>query len=79
MTLQEMQNIHIRDIDPNTVVNAADININTELPLLERMADAVKQMGNPYFFKVGKILVKTCFMETDITINKRYEDFLRTV
>jgi len=79
MTLQEMQNIRIQDIDPTKVVDASNISINTNLPQTERMAEAIKQMGNPYFFKVGRIIVKTCFAETDITINKRYEDYLRTV
>ena len=80
MTLQDMQNIDIRDIDPDTVVNADDVKINTELPQMERMKDVVAQMnGNPYFFKTGKILVKMSFMETDICINKRWEDHLRTV
>jgi hypothetical protein len=80
MTLQQIQNIDIRDIDPNTVVNADDVLINTELPQIERMKDVVAQMnGNPYFFKTGKILVKMSFMETDICINKRWEDHLRTV
>ena len=80
MSLNEMQNIDIRDIDPSTVVNAGDVLINTELPQIERMKDVVNQMnGNPYFFKTGKILVKMSFMETDICINKRWEDYLRTV
>ncbi|MCL1882392.1 MAG: hypothetical protein FWF81_01385 [Defluviitaleaceae bacterium] len=79
MDLREMQNIHIKDIDPSMVVDASSIKIDTELPQVERMVSAIKQMGNPYFFKVGKIIVKTCFAETDITINKRYEDYLRTV
>ena len=79
MTLQEMQNIRIQDIDPATVVDASNISININLPQEERMAEAIRQMGNPYFFKVGRIIVKTCFAETDITINKRYEDYLRTV
>ena len=79
LTLQEMQNVHIKDIDPRTVVDASQIKIDTNLPQMERMASAIEQMGNPYFFKVGRLIVKTCFAETNITINKRYEDYLRTV
>ena len=80
MTLLDMQNIDVRDIDPSTVVNAADVLVNTDLPQMERMKDVVTQMnGNPYFFKSGKLIVKMSFMETDISINKRWEDHLRTV
>ena len=79
MNLREMQDIHINDIDPNTVINAADIDIKSDLPQSERMIDVLQQMnGNPYFFKVGKVLVKISFADTDITINQRWEDYLRT-
>jgi hypothetical protein len=80
MTLQEMQKIHIKDIDPDSVVDYANISVKTELPKNERMTDVLMQMGgNPYFIKVGKILVKMSHIETDISINKRWEDHLRTV
>ena len=78
--LLKMRSMDIRDIDPDTIVNAEDILVKTDLPLMERMKDVVEQMnGNPYFFKTGKVLVKMSFMETDICINKRWEDHLRTV
>ena len=79
MSLIDMQKIDIRDINPDTVVNAADVVVNADLPQMERMKDVVEQMkGNPYFFKVGKVLVKISFADTDITINQRWEDYLRT-
>ena len=80
MTLQEMKNIDIRDIDRNKVVDISEVKVNMDLPKEERMMDVIKQMnGNPYFFKVGKILVKTSFLDTDISIEERLEDYLRTI
>ena len=80
MTLQEMQKIHINDMDPDLVVDYRDISVKTELPKNERMLDVLAQMGgNPYFIKVGKILVKMSHIDTDVSINKRWEDHLRTI
>jgi len=69
MTLEQLKNISIIDIDPSTIVDAKDIVIDTNLPVSERIAEYMQQTKNPYFIKIDKIVVKMRFSETGTTIN----------
>jgi len=77
-TLEQMKNINILDIDPDTVVDAVDISVDTNLPVPERIAEYIRQAGNPYFIKVGKIIVKMGFSDTTTTANDCFERYLKT-
>ena len=78
MTLEQMKNVDIRTVDPNTIIDSQDIVINTDLPVPERMADYMRQCGNVYFMKVGNIIVKMAYSDTTKTINDCFEDYLKT-
>jgi len=80
MSLDDMRKIDVRDIDPCSVVDHREVSVKTELSKVERMWDTIHQMGgNPYFIKVGKVILKMSYTDTDISINKRWEDYLRTI
>ena len=80
MTLQQMRDIDIRTVDPDTVVRADSISVNMDLPARERMIDVANQMGgNPYFMRSGDILVKIGHIDTPITANDRAESWMRTL
>ena len=80
MNLQEMRDMDIRKMNPADAVDIADISVNMDLPVNERIIDTAKQMnGNPYFFRHGKTLVKVGHIQTDVTINDRCESYLRTL
>ena len=51
----------IRTIDKNTLVDIADVHINTELPVPERVADYIRQIKNPYCYLSNGIVVKVSF------------------
>ena len=78
MTLEQMKNIDIRTVDPDMLVNAKDIDVDMDLPKIERMKDIAKKLGNPYCFKIGDTIVKIGYSETTATIDDRFESFMRT-
>jgi hypothetical protein len=78
MTLDEMMNIDLQTIEPNSVVDARDINIDIQLPVNERVISFQKQAGNPYLMKVGTVIVKSVFSNTSDSINDRIENYLKT-
>jgi len=78
LTLKQMKNIDIRTIDPDTVVDANEINIDIHLPVSERMKEYARQSGNPYFIKVGKVIVKMGYSETTTTANECFERYMKT-
>ena len=60
--LELMREMDVREIDPDTLPDIADIRVDTSLPPEQQMASVLQQMnGNPYFFRSGSLIVKTSF------------------
>lgn len=60
--LKALQETDVRDIDPAALADIADVKIDTSLPPEQRMSSFIQQMnGNPYFFRCGRLVVKTTF------------------
>lgn len=76
-TLQQMKAVDINTIDPSTVTDANDIDIDINLPVPERMEKYLQQIGNPYFIKVGKVIVKMNFADTDRTVDDCLEQYFK--
>mgnify|MGYP001128359587 CR=1 FL=1 len=57
-------------ITSSELVDIRDVSVNRELPKEERIADFVKQIGNPYLFKCGKYTVKASFFENGQTLEE---------
>lgn len=74
--LEEMKNIDIRTVDRDTLVDIKDVKVNPNLSKVERMADYINQIKNPYCYKCGKITVKVSFANTEETIADKLESYL---
>lgn len=77
MTLEEMKNVDIRTVSRDDLVDIRDVEIDPEQPKDERIKSFIRQIRNPYCFKVGNVVVKTTFTDTDITLDDRLEHYLR--
>lgn len=71
-TLREMQKVDPKDVSEDDLVDLRDVVINRNLPIRERFLDFVRQVKNPYLFKVGKIVVKI----DEGTINRSFAEAL---
>ena len=76
-TLKQMKDVDINTIDPETVVDASQIIIDFNLPVHERICNYAKQTGNPYFIKVGKVIVKMGHADTTATVNDCFERYMK--
>ena len=76
--LEQMRNINILDIDPDTIVDSNNIIVDMNLPVAERVMAHLHQSKNPYFMKVGKIIVKIGFSETDVTATDCFARYMKT-
>lgn len=74
--LNEMQNVDIRTIDSNLLVDINEVNVNTKLPLEDRINEFLRQIKNPYCYKCGKIVVKISFSDSGYTLEDRMKSFL---
>lgn len=60
---EKYKNVPIDEIDESTLVDIRTIEVRMDLPPKERMEDVLRQIKNPYFFKVGRFVVKSTFAD----------------
>lgn len=73
-----MRDVDVRTVDPDTLHDIRDVNVNMDLPKEKRMLDFLRQIGNPYCYRHGKYVVKVSFAETDMTLEDRMLAYLRS-
>lgn len=79
MSIEEMKNIDVRTVDPETLVDVTQIQIDGSLSREKRVVDFIRQVRNPYCFKVGDMVVKNVYSEDGVTLAERFEQFVRTL
>ncbi|HWR28686.1 MAG TPA: hypothetical protein VN631_02535 [Negativicutes bacterium] len=77
MDFSALKQVDVRTVNPDTLVDINDISVNTKLPKEERILDFIRQIGNPYCYRCGKVVVKISFCDTDATLEDRMESLLR--
>ena len=79
MTVEEMKNVDIRTVDPETLVDVTKIEIDESLPKEERFREFIRQVKNPYCFRLGDVIVKNTYSGDGVTLKERFEQFVRTL
>ena len=59
--LNDLKHIDIEQYEPDQLVDLRSVSIDKSLPVPARMCSFVKQIKNPYLFKVDDITVKVEF------------------
>lgn len=77
MDFSALKQVDVRTVNPDTLVDIGDIKVNTKLPKEERILDFIRQIGNPYCYRCGKVVVKISFNDTNATLEDRMENLLR--
>lgn len=75
--IDAMQSVDIRTVDPESLRDIRDVEVNTGLAKRERILDFIHQIGNPYCYRHGKYVVKISFTDTDTTLEDRMLAYLR--
>ena len=76
--IQVMQDVDIRAVDPSSLKDIRDVEINTRLPKQERILDFIQQIGNPYCYRHGKYVVKLSFSNVSATLEDRMLSYIRS-
>lgn len=77
--LSEMQNVDIRTVNKDDLVDLNSVQIDGTLPIPERINSFIQQIKNPYCFRIGDVAVKVVYKEDGPTFQQNIEDALRTV
>lgn len=75
-TLEQMKHIDLRTVDRDALRDIESIHIDRSFPKKQRIADFIRQIGNPYCYKHGKYVVKISFTDTDITLEDRLASYI---
>lgn len=60
----------------NLLVDLSTVQIDTALPAEEKIVSFLRQIKNPYCFRVGPTTVHVAFENTDKTLTDRFTDML---
>ena len=71
--LEQYRNTDIMACDPDLLVDLRQVHIDTALPVPRRMVGFIRQVGNPYLFKVDGLVVKASYLPQ---ANRRLSDAL---
>lgn len=79
MSIEDMKNVDVRTVDRDSLVDVTQIVIDESLSKEERVAEYLRQVKNPYCFRVGDMVVKNVFSEDGVTLEERFRQFARTL
>ena len=79
MSIEEMKNVDVRTVDRDRLVDINEIEIDDSLPPKERVAEFLRQIKNPYCFRVGTVVVKNVYSGDGVSLQERFEQFARTL
>lgn len=76
---EALRQVDVRTVDPDTLVDIKELDIDKTLPREQRMGEFVRQVKNPYCFKVGKVAVSVGYSGDGVTFEQRMEHYLQTL
>lgn len=72
--LRELENVDIRTIEKDTLVEIKKVKIDPELECRERISSFVEQIKNPYCFICDGVIVKIGYTETEDTLEEKLNE-----
>ena len=79
MTREEMEAVDVRTVDRETLVDVAQIRIDEGLAKEERLKEFIRQVKNPYCFRVGDMVVKNVYSGDGVSLRERFGQFAKTL
>lgn len=76
--LEEMKAVDIRNIAPENLVDITGIHIDKSLEGEKRKEEFIRQVGNPYCYRVGNTIVKLSYSE-GATLTERFQELVLAV
>lgn len=71
MSIAEMKAIDPRTVDKKRLIDRSQIRIDPSQPVEQRVRDWISQLGNPYVYLDGGIVVKLSFADKKASIEDR--------
>ncbi len=77
--LREMEKVDIKTVDKSTLVDRSSVKLDKNMSREERILSYIEQIKNPYCYLDNGTVVKISFIDTDITLEDRLEEYIRNL
>lgn len=77
MTFDEMKKLNPENVDRDTLVDIASVEVDSTLPKEAWFREYLRQIRNPYLFLCNGVVVKIAYADTKDTIEDRLEQYIR--
>jgi len=77
--LKRMAQTDIRTVDRDTLVERSTVKLDPGLSREDRILSFIEQIKNPYCYLDNGVVVKISFMDTDVTLEERLEEYVRNL
>lgn len=62
-----------------SLVDIRDVRVDASAPVKERMRSYVEQIGNPYLFRMGDVVVRVSYADTQATIDDSFANLIASL
>lgn len=75
--LEEMAAVDVRTVDISTLTDLRDIEIDTSLPVPQKLDAFAGQANNVYVNRIGEYVVKVRFQKNGASIDEKMAEYLQ--
>ncbi len=79
MTVEEMKQVDIRTVKAEELADITKISLEDCRTKEEKIKSFLEQVGNPYCYRVGDIIVKTRYSEDGVSFHERFEQLIASI
>ena len=62
-----------------SLVDIRDVRVDVSAPVEERMRSYVEQIGNPYLLRMGDVVVRVSYADTQATIDDSFANLIASL
>lgn len=79
MTVEEMKQVDIRTVQAEELADITKISLDGCWTKEEKIQFFLEQVGNPYCYRVGDVIVKARYSENGASFHERFEQLIASV
>lgn len=76
MSMSKSTEIDVKSVDRATLRDISEVKIDTTLTRQERVKSYVEQIGNPYCYLDGDIVVSIGYADTSVSLQDRLKSYV---
>lgn len=75
--LSQLRAVNVRSVDKSSLIDLNQVSIDETKPVPERVAEFIRQIQNPYCFRIGDVAIKVVYKENGPSFQQNMIDILQ--